>query len=302
MGYNYGIMPVEQIELHQANYSPDQLGCEVFPDILEGRERPAPIFDQEVNKLFHPTRAQQRALAAVGIMTLSDLLSFPSGEFMRTIPQTGSIRDKLHHFLTTDLAVGAEGRLLTLIFPDSPLIPLPPRVEPARNLAVQAAVLGLPPKQSEVMVRRFGILTGVGMSMEKVALDRGINPEAIKQLQTRALRVLRHYSRSLDLSIFAPLPSDSLGKEIFGLDFGYQINQLIYPLNVKDLTLEDLNFAPYVTEEFPSMIGEWKRDSHTPLALLLRSPKENFSEPTYREIRQTVESLRRSKSPPGQTS
>lgn len=57
--------------------------------------------------------------------------------------------------------------------------------------AIRKCLKSLSSKQREVIVLRFGLLSGEPMTLEEVATEVGTSREAVRQLQVRALRSLR---------------------------------------------------------------------------------------------------------------
>lgn len=57
--------------------------------------------------------------------------------------------------------------------------------------AIRKCLKDLSSKQREVIVLRFGLLSGEPMTLEEVATEVGTSREAVRQLQVRALRCLR---------------------------------------------------------------------------------------------------------------
>lgn len=57
-------------------------------------------------------------------------------------------------------------------------------------------------REANVVQRRFGLITGVSERLEAIAKDFEVTRERIRQIQTEALRKLRHYVMSLKRAVF----------------------------------------------------------------------------------------------------
>jgi RNA polymerase primary sigma factor len=61
---------------------------------------------------------------------------------------------------------------------------------------------GLSPREDKVIAMRFGLEDGVEMTLEEVGVAFGVTRERIRQIESKALRKLRHPSRSRKLRAF----------------------------------------------------------------------------------------------------
>ena len=111
--------------------------------------------------------------------------------------------------------------------------------------------------ERKILDIHFGLTTGIRLTVEQTAEEASITRERVRNIETMAFRKLRHRSNSAVLSLYAPLPATSLGKTVFDRDFGIEINGQIRPCTLETLQVRDLNFAPYILEEFPSLRREW---------------------------------------------
>ncbi len=57
-------------------------------------------------------------------------------------------------------------------------------------------------KESEIIIRRFGIVNGVSQTLEEVGKEFNVTRERIRQLEKKALRKLRHPDRTNHLKLF----------------------------------------------------------------------------------------------------
>jgi RNA polymerase sigma factor (sigma-70 family) len=58
------------------------------------------------------------------------------------------------------------------------------------------ALLGLTSREQRILQLRFGLADGRGQSLEEIGTPRGVTRERIRQIESKALRKLRHPSRS----------------------------------------------------------------------------------------------------------
>jgi RNA polymerase primary sigma factor len=97
-----------------------------------------------------------------------------------------------------DLPVGAEGdSYYGDFFPDETM-PEPDDAISAELLKKEIrSILGsLPERERRVLEMRFGIVDGQGRTLEEVAQALGVTRERIRQIESKALRKLRHPIRS----------------------------------------------------------------------------------------------------------
>lgn len=84
------------------------------------------------------------------------------------------------------------------------LLPISTREEPPTDLRTQLlkSIATLKPREREIIIGRFGLGDSPPKSLRDMAKEYGVTPERIRQVEVKALRVLRHPSRSKALKDF----------------------------------------------------------------------------------------------------
>ena len=70
---------------------------------------------------------------------------------------------------------------------------------------IQAALGVLSPREREVLEQRYGLVDGKAHTLEEVGREFHVTRERIRQIEARALRKLRHPSRSRQLRDYLTL-------------------------------------------------------------------------------------------------
>ena len=68
--------------------------------------------------------------------------------------------------------------------------------------AVRAALKTLPEREERVIVMRYGLDGHAGMTRKAIGKEFGVSGERIRQIEAKAMRRLRHPSRSRALRVF----------------------------------------------------------------------------------------------------
>ena len=63
------------------------------------------------------------------------------------------------------------------------------------------------PRENKVLRLRFGIDDGRGRTLEEVGKQFGVTRERIRQIEAKALRKLKRYSRQSGLGVYSDKPS-----------------------------------------------------------------------------------------------
>ena len=87
-------------------------------------------------------------------------------------------------------------------------LPLPADVATAESLkaVVEQVLAGLSPREAKVLRMRFGIGMNTDHTLEEVGRQFDVTRERIRQIEAKALRKLRHPSRSEPLKSFIDEP------------------------------------------------------------------------------------------------
>jgi RNA polymerase primary sigma factor len=72
-----------------------------------------------------------------------------------------------------------------------------------RSTELARALAQLKPRLQRVLVLRFGLDGSLGRTLEQVGVELGITRERVRQLETSALRELRHVAPALELYLRA---------------------------------------------------------------------------------------------------
>jgi RNA polymerase primary sigma factor len=106
--------------------------------------------------------------------------------------------------VSLETPVGDGERVMSDLIEDSHAIE--PEAETAlrlRSTELARALAQLKPRLQLVLVLRFGLDGSLGRTLEQVGVELGITRERVRQLETRALRELRHVAPALELYLRA---------------------------------------------------------------------------------------------------
>ncbi len=102
-----------------------------------------------------------------------------------------------------DTPVGEEDTTMGELIADENVIPIHMQVEQKELRRKIDKVLGsLTPREQEIIIMRFGLNGYAPMTLESIGITLGVTRERIRQIESKALRKLRHPSRSEDLKEF----------------------------------------------------------------------------------------------------
>ncbi|OGD94100.1 hypothetical protein A2697_03790 [Candidatus Curtissbacteria bacterium RIFCSPHIGHO2_01_FULL_41_44] len=152
--------------------------------------------------------------------------------------------------------IGPEGLLLRAVF-GIKKTPIPPEFAKARKEAVDEALKTLTARERHILSLVFGFATGRPQTLAAVAKQtpRIDNPsihityQVSSSLVTKALSKLRHPTRSSALSLFLPLSDNSLGKSVWGINFGYELLRHSPCVDIANLDVEEMNLSDETLEE-----------------------------------------------------
>ena len=89
------------------------------------------------------------------------------------------------------------------MIPDTTMIPIEDEVE--QKVLVQtidSLLKTLTIRESQIIILRFGLHNGTPETLEEIGTKFGVTRERIRQIEAKALRKLRHPSRSKSLKDF----------------------------------------------------------------------------------------------------
>jgi RNA polymerase primary sigma factor len=104
--------------------------------------------------------------------------------------------------LETPIGNDDDSHLEDFIEDKASLIPLDTVIQQELKQQIKKVLTSLTKKEAEIIKRRFGIGDGVSQTLEEVGKQFKVTRERIRQLEGKALRKLRHPSRSQPLRFF----------------------------------------------------------------------------------------------------
>ena len=108
--------------------------------------------------------------------------------------------------LETPIGDDEDSQLGDLVEDDNAENPLDGAVGEALREATLEVLDNLTPREEKVLRMRFGIGMNTDHTLEEVGKQFGVTRERIRQIEAKALRKLRHPSRSQKLKTFADSP------------------------------------------------------------------------------------------------
>lgn len=209
-----------------------------YYDLLGGRLRPVTIFDQRPVSLSREglwVEAGKRGLSTVG-----EVLRLPEDEL--TPPYFSDRFAKGLRGYVEELALPPHAQLVNVVFNQRhPFTPFPPALEQEFIQTVERQLDTLTPRERDTLVLRNGLANGITRNLNQIAIHPAFNvtKERIRQLEAKALRKLRHPSKTRYLEMFIPFPEGSLGRAIFGPRLRRYLPQL-YDLQLPDSVKAEL--------------------------------------------------------------
>ena len=117
-----------------------------------------------------------------------------------TPKRVGELLDLIQDHVSLETPVGDGESVMSDLIEDTSAIG--PEAETAlrlRSSELARALAQLKPRLQRVLVLRYGLDGTNGRTLEQVGVELGITRERVRQLETRALRELRHVAPSLEL-------------------------------------------------------------------------------------------------------
>lgn len=135
-------------------------------------------------------------------------------------------------------------------------IPIPPNSEELveRSLEGNSRLVldTLPPRERQVLVLRFGLEDGQSRTFEEVGHEFGVTRERIRQLEAKALRKLRHPSRSRQLKPFLYPLTDLDTRVLQAREELYDNLSRLYPKGMAEQVVRNIK-RRHLTEAFRSV-------------------------------------------------
>lgn len=193
-----------------------------------------------------------------------------------------------------ELVIGPEGKLLGTIFGEEPF-PIPRELEGARTMAVRHVISTLSPREQRVIDLHFDLDDGKKYTLKEIGIiigeefsGRAVSKTAVSYIKGKALRELRHSSRRLELQLFIPCPEGSIGKAVWGVQYGYELAARFPGFDITRLEFDQLGFSPEVARELKVA----RVDRIRFMDFLHMEPEHPLSPITIAEILQSFDRLK----------
>ena len=188
-----------------------------IPD-LGARPRPETTFQQPLSLVWGNTRSPViTELQSSGLSVVRDLL-YLTDDQLSLFDTNGVVTDRLRVYLE-GLSITPHARLLAAIFGENQY-PIPMDREGELIGAVEEAVSSIASERyAQVIRQRFGLSNGIRKTLDEIGGVIGVSGSRVRQVETKALRFLRHPTRSKLLKEYLSLPEESFGREILGAVF-----------------------------------------------------------------------------------
>jgi len=226
----------KKIVLHRTMFQEGTLGYEIFPDILNGRNRPQTIFNQPLTLFWRQKKSVILSeLKPRNIITVNDVLNLSVDE-INNLGSKNSIRENLSKYLN-GLAVTPHAKLLETAFKVKQY-PVPSQ----REQEVIDAVNGISYWRSEreILALRFGLNDGIIRTVQEIADLVGFAKESIIFGIERGVRALTYHP---ELKKYFSLPENSFAKELLGPDvtFVKDLPKLGYRDGLTSLSIQTID-------------------------------------------------------------
>lgn len=204
--------PPAMLTLTRQAYPEGSIGHQLFPEALEGRIRPVTFADAPLNL----ARVQTATLMAAGIETIGDLMQMNADQAVALLPEKSQagFQEKVQGRLD----VLAEKFILT---PHARLIqaalreeqgPVGPEEEPQIVRYVEMALSQLRPRDRHILSLRFGLDGSPAKSLGDTGDYYALSRERIRQIESKALSMIRHSSRRDTLDEVSVFPTSSIAR------------------------------------------------------------------------------------------
>jgi len=114
------------------------------------------------------------------------------------------LRNMTYEYVSLDASVGDrdEGSFFVMVEDKTAESPMKKVENESLSEAIKAAISTLSPNEQEILRMRFGLDGEEPMSLQQIGKKFGLSKERIRQIEKKALRRLRHPSRSMKLQVF----------------------------------------------------------------------------------------------------
>lgn len=257
---------------------PGTIGLDLVASVegLGKRQRPATTFNQPIASLWiNPKSVARKELEEDGIKTVAEILALSSDKFSLLTRQS-KIKERLKSYLE-DLTLTPHARLLHAIF-GKRQYPIPPdrELEFVNSKKVEEVFKTLTAREFEVIKLRFGIETGVTMTLKEISAIRGVTSSAINMVENRTLRKLCHPTRSRRLIDYLSVPPQSFGRKIFNAILSKDLPEI-------QAELEERGWFEQATSEIQSL--KLSQSTEQELRDFLKNLlNDSFNRPTLRDF------------------
>ncbi len=182
---------------------------------------------------------------------IASSLSLSEGE----VTQTLTIAPK-HYSLDVEFEKGDGNTLLHVLKDEHAVMPDEKLMQESLEEEIQNALEKLSPRQAEIITLYFGIKREKRLTLEEIGERSGLTRERVRQIKEKALRRLRHVSRSGRLrswvaSIDKTLPKDAGSQKQTISDARHAFRSIFYNQDAQSLKITSVsNFLYILLEEF----------------------------------------------------
>jgi RNA polymerase primary sigma factor len=118
--------------------------------------------------------------------------------------EINTLRNMSYEYVSLDANMGDkdEGSFFVMVEDKTTESPMKKVEEESLKEAIQTVISTLSQNEQEILKLRFGLGEEEPMSLQQIGKKFGLSKERIRQIEKKALRRLRHPSRSMKLQVF----------------------------------------------------------------------------------------------------